>query len=440
MTESIVAGVVDSRPLSRLQITTVILSALILFVDGYDTQIISYAAPALAREWNLTQSTLGHIFSAGLAGGMIGYMLLAPFSDSVGHKRMIVAGTILFGVFTMLTARTKSADELIAIRFVTGLALGVTAPSVIALVGEYSPARYRATAILAVYCGFSLGFVAAGAVSVPLLNNFGWQSLFWVGAAAPLLLAPFVVLRLPESIEFLMLNGLTDRARKIVSNIDAKAPLPPLAGRGHAREKVPLLALFRDGRYKETSLIWLMFFFNAGSFYLLQSWLPMMLTTAHRSLDVVASATAISTVGGISAAFVIGPFMDRLDRNRTLALLYLLGAVGLALLGIALEAPLVALLIVSFWAGACVSGGQKGAIALATLHYPAMLRGTGLGWALGIGRIGGVVGSFAAGTVLSLGVTAPWLFGCLSLSILMCSLLSYRLSLDGSTLSTVTAP
>ncbi|MEH2470941.1 MFS family permease [Nitrobacteraceae bacterium AZCC 2161] len=264
--------------------------------------------------------------------------------------------------------------------------------------------------------------MAAGALSVPLLKIFGWHSLFWVGAAGPLVLAPFIIVMLPESIEFLMVNNLTDRARKILSRIDIKASLSPLTGRGRTAEKLPLLALFRDGGCKATLLIWLMFFFNAGSFYLLQSWLPMMLTTAHRSLDVVASATAISTVGGISAAFVIGPFMDRLDRNRTLALLYLLGAVGLAVLGTALEAPLIALLIVSFWAGACVSGGQKGAIALATLHYPARLRGTGLGWALGIGRIGGVVGSFAAGTVLSLGVTAPWLFGCLSLSILICSL------------------
>ncbi len=178
MADSSLTRLIDGRPLSRFQIVTIILCGLTFLVDGFDTQVVSYAAPLMAKQWQLSHQMLGHLFSAGLGGGMIGYLLLAPFSDRVGHKRAIVLSTLTFGLLTLATIFVKSFDQLLALRFCTGVALGVTAPSLVALVGEYSPRRFRATIILIVYCGFSLGFVSAGAVSAVVLADYGWPGLF----------------------------------------------------------------------------------------------------------------------------------------------------------------------------------------------------------------------------------------------------------------------
>jgi AAHS family 4-hydroxybenzoate transporter-like MFS transporter len=155
---------IDERAVGRYQWLTILLCGLVMFVDGFDTQMISYMAPHIAAEWGLSRAQLGPIFSAALAGLMVGY-LLSPLSDRFGHKRMVVLSTLGFAVTTFVSVSTGNAAQLMVLRFLTGLGLGLATPSAIALTGEYSPRRLRATFVLAIYCGFSLGFVVAGLVS-----------------------------------------------------------------------------------------------------------------------------------------------------------------------------------------------------------------------------------------------------------------------------------
>ena len=399
-----VPSFINAKPLGTSQYVITLLCGLVMFLDGFDTQSISYMAPLIAKEWNLSRELLGPIFSSALTGLMVGYLVLSPLSDRFGHRRMILVSTVAFGVATLITAFVHSVTELIVLRFVTGLFLGAAIPSTVALTGEYSPRRFRATFVLAIYCGFSLGFVAAGALAAWMLPLYGWRSLLWVGAIAPLTLSIFLFLFLHESLDFLVrTNAESHRIWRILRRVDPA--LPEAAPRSFTTEEKEVgsavASLFTSGRTVGTVVLWIVFFLNLGEFYALQSWLPTILTNLHYPLTSVALATTLTTVGGIVIAVVIGPAMDMLGPYRSLAVLYLLGVVFVALMGVALSYPEWMLMCATFFAGCCVSGGQKSVIALSAVFYPAPIRSTGVGWALGIGRLGGIGGPLLFGLLLS---------------------------------------
>src|ERR1700744_68181 len=198
---------VEERPVSGFQWRVILLCGLVMFLDGFNTQAISYMAPAIAKEWHLGKAALGPIFSSALVGLMIGYLVLSPLSDRFGHRRTIIAATAVFALATLASAGVRDVDQLMALRLVTGLGLGAAAPSAVALTGEYSPKRLRATFVLIIYCGFSLGFVVAGMAAGALLPTHGWRALFLVGALAPLILAPALLSGLPGSLAFLIRRG-----------------------------------------------------------------------------------------------------------------------------------------------------------------------------------------------------------------------------------------
>lgn len=171
-----VPAFINSRPIGAVQYGIVVLCALVMFLDGLDTQAISYMAPMIAKEWGLSREVLGPIFSSALAGLMLGYLLLSPLSDQFGHRRLILFSTVAFGLLTLVTLIATNVTELMTLRFLTGIALGATIPSAVALTTEYMPRRLRATFVLAIYCGFSLGFVAAGGLAASMISAV-WLAL-----------------------------------------------------------------------------------------------------------------------------------------------------------------------------------------------------------------------------------------------------------------------
>src|SRR6201992_4140866 len=198
-----VPSFINSRRTGLTQYAIVVLCAMVMFLDGFDTQAISYMAPSIATEWGLYK-VLCAIFSSALTGLMVGYLLFSPLSDRFGHRKLVVISTFAFALLTFVTIFASSVTGLIVLRFATGIALGSVVPSAIALTTEFSPARMRATFVLAIYCGFSLGFVAAGAVAAWAIPEYGWRSMLWIGAAAPLIVAILALIFLPESMDFLI--------------------------------------------------------------------------------------------------------------------------------------------------------------------------------------------------------------------------------------------
>jgi AAHS family 4-hydroxybenzoate transporter-like MFS transporter len=404
-----VSEIFDDRKVSAFQYAVVVLCGLVLFIDGFDTQAISYILPLLAKQWGIPASMMGTIFSSTLVGLMVGYLALSPLSDKFGHRRVILISTFFFGLCTLLTVMATNVTELLVLRFLTGLGLGAAAPGAIALTGEYSPKRLRASFVLAIYCGFSLGFVAAGFAAGQLLGPYGWKSLLWVGGVFPMALAVLLFFTLPESLAFLARRQQDwERMRTILRRIDPALATNANIAQANAQgsgKRAAIGSLFQEGRTSGTVLLWGVFFLNLAAFYFMQSWLPTILGKLDYPMQTIVWMTSLSTVGGIVAAFVVGPSMDRIGPYVTLGVLYLCGAVFMAFTAVSLSSAPLVLMIAVFFGGFCVSGGQKSAIALGAVFYPTEIRSTGLGWALGIGRLGGIAGPAVAGMLFS----AHWL-------------------------------
>lgn len=402
--------IIERHKVGTGQWVVLVLCGLLMFLDGFDTQAVSYIVPIIAKQWHLPREVLGSIFSSALIGLMLGYLVISPASNRFGHKRMMVIATILFGGFTLLTVFATNLTQLIALRFLTGLGLGAAAPSAVALTCEYSPKHLRATFVLLIYCGFSLGFVVAGFAAGALLPHYGWTSLLWAGALVPLALTVPLVLLLPESLSYVSRRNNTEGVRKILKSLFPAFVIAPdsrLVVDGQDDKQAGVGGLFERRIAAGTFLLWIVFFINLAVFYFMQSWLPTILAGLNYPMSSIVWITSLPTIGGVLAVFVIGPSMDRLGPYVTLTVLYLVGGVFMLLVAHAFASTEWVLMLAIFCAGFCVSGGQKSVIALAAIFYSMNLRSTGVGWALGIGRLGGIAGPFVAGLMYA----AKWSAG-----------------------------
>ena len=400
-----VAEFIDQQPVGGFQVKLLLTCAAVLFLDGFDTQAIGYVAPALAKEWGLTKGALGPVFSAGLFGLMIGALLFGPLADRIGRKKIIILSTLAFGIGALVTAFVNDLNTLLAIRFLTGLGLGGAMPNAVAMTSEFNPRRRRATMVMIMFCGFSVG-------AASLIPQFGWRSVFVVGGVAPLLLVPVLALRLPESVRFLALTGrANERVAELLRLINPNAAFAParqfVIDEPHL-PGIPVVHLFREGRTLVTLLLWVVFFMSLLDLYFLSNWLPTVLNDLGSSVASSAAIGSMLQVGGVVGTFALGSIIDRFS-FRALALVYFIAVFAVGAIG-QLGHSVVFVTMAIFAAGFCVVGGQIAANALAAAFYPTSVRATGVGWALGIGRVGSIVGPLVGGMLLTMKWSAASVF------------------------------
>jgi AAHS family 4-hydroxybenzoate transporter-like MFS transporter len=400
-----VADVIDNNRIGPMQVGMFILCALCLILDGFDVQAIGYVAPAIIQEWKIPNSALGPVFGAGNFGVLIGSLVFTMVADKIGRRPVLIGATLFFSLLTILTARVNSVGELLLVRFVAGIGLGCIIPNATALIGEYSPRRLRVTLMATISVSFTAGAAIGGFVAAGLIPAFGWRSVFYVGGVLPLIVAVLMFGWLPESLQFLVVRGRDlDRVGKWIKRIDRTVPVGSNVEYVAVEENrggVPAIHLFREGRGAATVLIWVVNFMNIYNLYFLSNWLPTVVRGAGYSLSTAVQVGTTLQVGGTLGAFWLTWFISRLGFVPVLTTTFAVAALSVALIGQpGLSLPI--LFIVVFIAGSCVIGSQPTVNAFSGSYYPTYLRSTGIGWGLGIGRIGAIIGPVLGGEFLAL--------------------------------------
>lgn len=400
-----VQAFIDDHPLSVLQRRLLVLCFLVVAIDGFDTALIGFIAPAIRAEWGLAVSQLGPLFAAGLFGLMTGAFGVGPLADRHGRKAMLVASMLVFGLASLLSALSNDLTTLTILRFVTGIGLGGAMPTSITLTSEYSPTRRRSSLVTLMFCGFTIGSAMGGLIAAHVLETHGWRPLLAGGGLAPLALAPMLWWTLPESVRYLAQKpNASSRIAAVLSQIGPSANLAGATFVGAAAPtSSPVRQLFAGGLLRGTLLLWLAFFMSLFVVYLLQNWMP---TLIQRSttlpLGRAALITAMLQIGGTIGSIIIGRLMDSFNPHVVLGSVYVTGAAFIVAISATTGMPWLMAAAV-FGAGFCVSGGQTGANALSAGLYPTPYRATGVAWANGVGRSGSIVGSLLGGWMLALG-------------------------------------
>lgn len=422
-----ISGFIDNRPLSGYQLRILITCFIVMLLDGFDMQVIGLALPALARDWGLSPKDFGLALTAGPAGMVIGAAFLGPLADRYGRKRPVIAAVIVFGLFTILAAVTRTPAALAATRFVMGLGLGGVIPNIVALSAEYVPERHRGTLSTLTYTGVPLGALMSGLFGAWLIPLYGWQSVFFIGGLVPLAIAVYAIFTLPESIRFIAAkSGRSSEAVSIIRKIAPDVQLPDTVSftlHETQQQKTGISGLFGPGRTIPTVLLTLVFVANTFGVYFFMSWLPVLMKQSGLSLKFALLSTVLLNGGGALGTAVLGNLIDRFGVFRVMAASYFIGA--LAIIAVGLGGGPLLLIPAIFITGTCMMGAQCAMYAAVAIVYPTAIRATGVGTTMGWGRLGSIIGPIVGTVFVALQLPIAMDFLVASLPIFAASLFIY---------------
>jgi AAHS family 4-hydroxybenzoate transporter-like MFS transporter len=372
---------VDARSVAGFRWIPILLCAATMFTEGYDAQFMGAVVPGIAADWGMMPGQLWPALSSGLVGLMLGALLIAPLADSIGRRRVVIYSVAVFGALTVISAWADSLAVMTVLRFLTGLGIGGAMANTTALTAEFSPPEKRATAVAIMFCTFSLGAAFGGFVAAWLMPDHGWQSVFLFCGVMGLILLPFLIAAMPES-------------------------LPP---KRDAKITIPAGKLFSEGRARITFLFWIIFFANLMELYILTSWLPTTINAQGVELRWAQIATALVQIGGIGGAIVLAALVDRFGPQFVLSTAFLSAAVSIVVLSLA-GTSVVLTLLAAFILGIGTVGAQNCNNGIAAKFYPTEIRATGVGWALAVGRVGSIFGPAVGGFLLATGYDIRTIF------------------------------
>jgi len=425
-----VSDVIDRAPIGRLQRRIFVLCTACMIMDGFNTQALGYVAPAIISEWLINPSLLGPVFGATNLGVLVGQLSFTMLGDKIGRRPVLIAGTVASAVLTLMIARTHSIAQLLVIRLVGGMALGSIIPNGMALVGEYCPRRVRIRWMTWTSIGFTAGAALCGLTTASIIPTLGWRGVFYLGGGIPLALAVLMLGGLPESLPLLVLQAKKrDYVARWLKRIEPAAPVTETTVFSMPEEHkrgVPVVHLLRDGRGAATLLLWIVNFMNLFNLYSLSNWLPTVVTGAGYSTSTAVLVGTVLQVGGTISAFVLTYLTGRAGFIPVLTSAFAIASISVAAIGHP-GLSFVMLIAVVFIAGGTVIGSQSPLNALAAVYYPTYLRSTGVGWALGIGRAGSIVGPVLAGEFIALKWTTEDIFYALAVPAVISAIAMFSL-------------
>lgn len=390
-TEPIVAA---PARLEGAALRVLVICFLTAMIDGFDTLILAFVAPLVAKAFALSPIEIGKLFAVNFLGAVIGGLGFGPLADRFGRRAMLLVSLALVVIFTFAGSQATSLGQLMALRFLAGLGLGGVIPMIIALTAETMPPRLRTAAVTWMFLGIPLGAVVGGGIAAATLAH-GWPAIFMGGAAAAAVLLPLVAFGLPES--------LTSGG----------------AARGGVFASVP--AQFAEGRWPAVLCLWLGAFSVILSSFFLLNWMPTVLVSSGFSPERAAFGGVVLNLGGVVGALAISTMVRATGPYRPVIVALCAGAVVVWLVGRMVGEGGVLLPLV-FLAGMCVFGAQLAMPAIVAALFPPAVRGAGVGWAMGIGRAASIVAPVIGGALIAAGIGWPTLFAIVAAPVLVSAL------------------
>jgi AAHS family 4-hydroxybenzoate transporter-like MFS transporter len=413
-----VSALIERQRLGRFLVGLVAISWIITFFDGFDMNVIAYAAPYLATEFQLDRVMTGYLFSIGLLGTMIGGFLFGWIGDRFGRRPAVVLATLLFGVFTLALAFARSYPALLALSLLDGIAAGGMLPLAWALNIEYAAKKYRATIVTLVMIGYSLGTSLGGPIAIWLIPRFGWPAVFIFGGALSLAAAAALIVMLPESVRFLVSKGAApDEIGAILRRLAPQEKIPTtsrfiLADETTKQGSFRPQMLFLGELRLITPLLWLAYIFSSMAAFFLATWTPLVFEALQFSRTEAATASSVNSLMGALGGLMLMRFTDRLGAIAIIAMpicaIPLLLTVGLV------DLPQPAFLALNALVSLTLIGGHFGMHSIAGIFYPSAYRGSGAGWATSVAKIGSILGPWAGGMILASGLPVRHIFAVLA--------------------------
>jgi AAHS family 4-hydroxybenzoate transporter-like MFS transporter len=389
------------RNLTAYQYAVIAICFICNMLDGMDVLIISYAAQAIAESWHLSAQELGIIFSSGLIGMSVGAVFLAPFADKLGRKPMMLVAALIMGLSIFLTSYAFSINQLMLLRFISGIGIGIMMATTASITAEYTPKETRGFWVSFVVTGYPVGAVITGLVSFSIISNYGWEYLFKIAGIVSLVVLPLIAIYIKKP-------------------ITETASAPP--------SKIAINALFDKSYRLNTTLLWTALFLCFTTLYFLLNWIPKLASDAGLSAKLAIYSGTIFNFGAIVGIPIQGWLSTRFGLNKTVGYLLIITSVFLAAFGFFKESDLMIanLFIIGFG----IQAGFVGLYAIAASLYHARIRTTGVGWAVGLGRVGGIIGPLIGGVLVGFGFGMIESFIAFALPVFLAGILAHRIKYE----------
>jgi benzoate transport len=423
--------IIDHRNLSWLQYSTIFICFLMNMLDGMDVLIISYTAPSIAKEWSISSEALGLVFSAGVLGMTVGAMLLAPKTDVIGRKPMILLSAMLMGASIFATAYAQSITQLMVFRFVSGLGIGSMLASTPALASEYTPNKTKDFWVSLVISGYPMGAFLSGLVAAEVIPVYGWRTMYQLAGLATALTIPLIYFLLAESLDFLFKTRPKNALEKS-NQILGKMGLEPLSHLPEVKQqasRASVKELFTADRKGATIGLWIAFFMSFVTLYFLTSWIPKLAANTGLSLELAIYAGTVFNMGSFAGILTQGYLSGRFGLRKVIGL-FLIGSALLMMTFSAFSGSVLVLILFGF-IGFAIQGGFVGLYSVAARIYPTEVRTTGIGWGIGAGRIGALVGPLLGGVLIGMDINMTMNFVIFALPAIVAGIATFLIKSSG---------
>ena len=427
---------IDNGSITSQQILVVSLCFIFNMLDGFDITAMAVVASPVSVDLDLTPDLLGWIFSFALAGMMVGAMALAPLADIIGRRALIILSLMIVGISVIMTSKVESLTPFMLLRFISGMGAGALLASQASLAAEYSPNKYRALSVAIVTAGYPTGAMMTSIVAGYILPEYGWRMMFLFGGVVTVSMVIVAWLMIPESLKYLIEkkpNNALEKINKILLKLNAPSisELPPSNNDSEVTiSMIGNMRMLLSPKFRRLSLmLWTSFFCAFGTLYFLMSWIPKLMENAGYDMAVGRDAFLLFNLGGVIGIYLLGILSVKWKLTNLILNLSLVSAVSMIIFAL-VPNQLNILFILILVIGILQQSAFTGLYGVAAKAYPTEIRSTGVGWAIGLGRSGAVVGPAVAGYLILAGYDMSANFIFFALPMIVCGLIAYKLNVD----------